>query len=151
MPDPDQPLAYESPDPNRPASATPTEAELEAESIHPSSFILHPSRHDPYAALRFPAYRLFSIGWMVAVMGNQMTAAALAWEIAQRTTKPALALGWLAGIQVIPLVCLALPAGVIADCFDRRRLIQITAALNALCSVGLGVLSDRPNSIPLMF
>jgi MFS family permease len=148
MPDPDQPLAYESPDPNRPASASPTEPELETEAIHPSAA---PSKHDPYAALRFPAYRLFSIGWMVAVMGNQMTAAALAWEIAQRTTKPALALGWLAGIQVIPLVCLALPAGVIADRFDRRRLIQITAALNALCSVGLGLLSYRPNSIPLMF
>src|SRR5947207_2192183 len=150
MPDPQPPVAYEPPDPNRASSATPTEPELESESLHPSSFSPQPSnKHDPYAALRFPSYRRFSLGWMFAIVGNQMTAAALTWELAQRTTKSALVLGWLAGVQVIPLVLLALPAGVLADRFDRRRLIQITAALNALCSVGLAALSYRPNSIPL--
>src|SRR5207248_6715121 len=107
-----------------------TEGQLEAEALH------SPSKHDPYAALRFPAYRLFSTGWMVAVIGSQMTAVALGWEIFDRTHS-ALWLGWLAGVQVIPLIFLALPAGVIADRIDRRSLVQVTAFLNALCSLGL--------------
>jgi MFS family permease len=52
---------------------------------------------------------------------------------------------------VIPLVLLALPAGVMADRYDRRRLIQITAVLNALCSVGLAMFSYRQGSIAVMF
>lgn len=147
MPDPDppaDPIGYEPPELERPASSAPTAMQLEHEAIK-----LTP-KHDPYAALRFPAYRLFSFGWIVAVVGNQMTAVALSWEIFDRTHS-AMALGWLAGVQVIPLVLLALPAGVIADRFDRRRLIQITAGLNALCSVGLAVFSYRTGSVPLMF
>jgi MFS family permease len=147
MPDPDPPAApigYEPPDLERAASSAPTEMQLESEAIKPSS------RHDPYAALRFSAYRWFSLGWMVAVIGNRMTEVALAWEVFDRTHS-AMALGWLAGVQVIPLVLLALPAGVIADRFDRRRLIQITAVLNALCSIGLAVFSYRTGSVPVMF
>jgi MFS family permease len=87
---------------------------------------------------------------MVAVVGSQMTAVALAWEIFDRT-KSTLALGWLAGVQVIPLILLALPAGVVADRVDRRRLIQVTALLNACCSIGLAMVSYRPGSVPGMF
>jgi MFS family permease len=135
--------AYEPPDDNRPASAAPTELQLEYESI------LNSPRHDPYAALRSPAYRLFSMGWMAAVIGSQMTSVALGWELFDRTHH----LNWLtylAGVQVIPLIFLALPAGVIADRFDRRRLVQVTAFLNALCSLGLALLSYRAGSLPWM-
>src|SRR5207237_981413 len=95
-------------------------------------------------------YVVFSAGWMVAVVGNQMTAVALGWEVFDRT-KSKLALGWLAGVQVIPLILLALPAGVLADRVDRRRVIQVTALLNALCSIGLAVMSYRTGSLPWMF
>ena len=141
---PDPKIAYEPPDAERPATATPTEPELEREALPATP------RHDPYAALRFPAYRLFTIGWMVAVVGNQATAAALGWEVFDRTGSK-LALGWLAGVQVIPLILLALPAGVLADRFDRRRIVMLSAAANALCSVGLALLSYRSGSVPWMF
>jgi MFS family permease len=146
------PIAYEAPGADRPASAAPTEAQLECEppTIKVLDYSPAPPAHDPYAALRSPAYRLFSLGWMIAVIGNQATMAALGWEIFDRTGSK-LALGWLAGVQVIPLVLLALPAGVLADRFDRRNLIAITAVLNALCSVGLALLSYRTGSIPWMF
>ncbi|MDB5320349.1 MAG: transporter [Phycisphaerales bacterium] len=138
-----QPPAYEPPDDNRPASSAPTESQLETEAIGSLK------KHDPYAALRFPAYRLFSIGWMVAVIGSQMTAVALGWELFDRTHRLEW-LGYLAGVQVIPLIFLALPAGVIADRVDRRRLVQVTAFLNALCSLGLALLSYRAGSLPWM-
>jgi MFS family permease len=135
--------AYESPDEYRPASSAPTEGELEREALPITP------KHDPYAALRFPAYRLFSMGWMVAVIGSQMTAVGLGWEIYDRSQSK-LWLGYLAGVQVIPLIFLALPAGVIADRFDRRRLVQVTAFFGAMCSLGLAVLSYRANSLPWM-
>jgi MFS family permease len=135
--------AYEPPDENRPASSAPTEEELEREALPVTA------KHDPYAALRFPAYRLFSIGWMAAVIGSQMTAVGLGWEIYDRSHSN-IWLGYLAGVQVIPLIFLALPAGVIADRFDRRKLVQVTAFFNALCSLGLAALSYRANSLPWM-
>src|SRR5258708_35994377 len=103
MPDPVQPLAYETPDENRPASAAPTEAELEAESFHPSA------KHDPYAALRFPAYRIFSIGSMVAAIFIHMTVIALCLEIFD-LTHSSLVFVCLVCMLLTPLVILALPA-----------------------------------------
>jgi MFS family permease len=137
-------LAYESPEMERPASAAPTERVLEDESLPAAA------GHDPYAALRFPTYRIFQTGWMLAVFGSQITSAAIGWEIFDRTHSK-LALGWVAGVQVIPVILLALPAGALADMFDRRRIIQISCVLAALCSICLAGSSYRPGSIPLMF
>ncbi len=150
--DPAHSIAYEPPEEGRPATSAPTELELEQEtpSVAPLDYSPAPAAHDPYAALRHPAYRRFSIGWMAAVIGGQATATALGWEIFDRTGDLS-ALGWLAGVQVIPLVLLALPAGVIADRFDRRRIIQATAFVGALCSIGLALLSYRAGSVPWMF
>lgn len=112
--------------------------------------------HDPYAALRYRPYVWFSIGWMIAVIGGQITATAIGWEVYERLkvvspSQAKLALGWVAGIQAIPLIFLALPAGVLADTFDRRRLIQLTSLLTGLCSVVLAWLSYRPGSIPWIY
>jgi len=136
-------LAYEAPCPERPASGSPTEPMLEQESLPGPG-------HDPYAALRFRDFRVFQAGWMLAVIGSQMTSVAVAWEIFDRTGSK-LALGWVAGIQAVPLVFLALPAGALADAWDRRRIIQVTTFFAALCSIGLAVVSYRPGSVPLIY
>jgi MFS family permease len=141
--DPDK-LAYESIDPARPATASPTESDLENQAA--------PRAHDPYAALRYRDYVIFSVGWMVSVVGNQMTAAALGWEIFDRTQR-AVNLGWLGGIQALPLLVLALPAGVLADHFDRRRIMAITSVLAAITSIGFAAMSYSlsPHYLWIMF
>ena len=50
---------------------------------------------------------------------------ALAWEVFGLTHSQ-LALGFLGGIQALPLIFLALPGGLIADRFDRRYTMVIT-------------------------
>jgi MFS family permease len=144
--------AYEDPDPERPASAEPTEAQLERES--PSVAVLDyspaPPRHDPYAALRYGNYLIFSAGWLISVIGHHMVSTALGWEVYDRT-RSKLALGWVAGIQVLPLFALALPAGRWADAFDRRRIITISAIGAGVCSLGLALLSYRPGSVNWMY
>jgi MFS family permease len=148
----DSRLAYEAPDPERPATSAPTEGELERESpaVHALDRSPAPAGHDPYAALKFPNFILFSVGWMISVIGHQMQSTALGWEIFDRTGSK-LALGWVAGIQVIPVMALALPGGMLADTFDRRRIIALSGGLAAVCSLALAALSYREGSIPWMF
>ncbi len=83
------------------------------------------SVHDPYLALRNGNYRAFALGFLTSSAGLQMLATALAWEVYERT-HDALHLGYLGLARAIPVVLLALPAGQIADVFDRRRVLFAT-------------------------
>jgi MFS family permease len=52
-----------------------------------------------------------------------------------------MSLGVLGGIQVIPLLLLALPAGQLADVVSRRKLLLATQLLLALCGLTLATLT----------
>ena len=134
MPDPDKPtsLAYEPPDDQRPASAAAPPSEVLDQ--HPAA------PHDPYAALRFRDFRLYMVGWVFSVIGSQILEVAVAWDLYQRT-KSAMALGWVGLVSAAPIILLALPAGQIADRFDRRRIMVTMQILTTSCAVGLGILS----------
>lgn len=53
------------------------------------------AQHDPFAALRFRDYRLFTIGRVLLFIGSQMQTVAIGWELYDRTNS-ALALGGVA-------------------------------------------------------
>src|SRR5262245_58999149 len=93
-------------------------------------------RHDPYAALRFRDFRLLLIGTFLEVVGQQMLGVAIGWELYERTHDP-LALGLIGLVQVLPVVLLALPAGHVADRFDRKWIAVIAALALALNAGGL--------------
>src|SRR5947209_11894598 len=42
-------------------------------------------RHDPYAAFRSRGYRFFTTGNLLSIIGRQMLAVAVEWEIYRRT------------------------------------------------------------------
>lgn len=92
-----------------------------------------PPAHDPYAALRIPAYRRFAGGWSIASMGMQMQGMALGWEVYERTRDP-LALGIVGLCRAFPVILLALPAGQIVDTISRKRLLVGTQLAFALVS-----------------
>lgn len=128
----DSKLAYEEPDDQRPASA----------AAPPPDLLDHQAaaRHDPYAALRFRDFRFYLAGWIVSVIGSQILEVAVAWDLYQRTQNAL----YLAGVGLVsagPIILLALPAGHIADRFDRRRVMISMQALVIACAVGLGILS----------
>jgi MFS family permease len=135
------------PDSDRPASASPTEEVLETETPGGS----HSAGHDPYAALRFPAYRRYAIGTTLSNLGQQMQAAAVGWEVALRSDKPALAISMVGLVGALPVILLALPAGHLADSLDRKKLTVITLLIGALCSVGLAALSFCSGPLILMY
>lgn len=107
-------------------------------------------RHDPYAALRIGDYRFFLTGWFLAVIGSQIQATAVGWEIFERT-KSAWALGWLGLLQAAPVIGLALPAGQLADRHSRRSIFIITQALAGASSIGLAVVSHLQAPIGWMY
>jgi MFS family permease len=137
-------LAYEPPTTERPASAAPTEGDLEQELPGGRQVLEYEplERHDPYAALRLSNYRIFTLGWLVAVLGQQIQSAAIAWEVYQRTDQ-AMSLGYIGLAHFIPTLLLALPAGQMADYFDRRRLIFFATLGSGICSVGLVFASSQ--------
>jgi MFS family permease len=130
------PRAYEPPDPERPASASPTAPDLEEES--PIGVLA--SGHDPYAAFQFRDYRRFALGSAVSVIGQQMLSVAVGWELYERT-RSATALGLVGLAQALPIIVLALPAGHAADLLNRKRIVLATQLLTAFCSLGLAVTS----------
>ena len=147
---------YEPPDAERPASAAPTEQQLAHET--PSVAALDrsppPPGHDAYAALRLGVYRLYVSSYALAIIGGQVQSVAIAWQIYQKT-QSALSLGWVGGIQVIPLFLLALPAGHVADTVSRKKLLITTQWLLAAWGVLLAALAyfgrDWPRLVPAMY
>ncbi len=96
--------------------------------------------HDPYQALRYPAFRRFVAGHVLAVLGQGMMAVTIGWEVYERT-RSAWALGMVGLAQVLPLIALILPAGQLADSSDRRRLLIVAEATIGLAALGLWLAS----------
>ena len=105
---------------------------------------------DPYAALRFHDFRLLLSGRFLATLGEQMLGVAVGWELYERTHAP-LALGLVGLVQVLPVILLALPAGHIADRFERKRIVLGAETLLALGAIGLTVLSHGRGPLPLVY
>ncbi|MSS73124.1 MAG: MFS transporter [Candidatus Latescibacteria bacterium] len=107
-------------------------------------------RHDPYAAFRVRGYRLYVVGWLVSVMGAQIQGVAVGWEVYQRTGK-ALALGLVGLAQALPMIALALPAGYLADTFDRRKVVMWSLLGTIASSLGLAALSFAKGPVYMMY
>ncbi|MBT3344747.1 MAG: MFS transporter [Gemmatimonadetes bacterium] len=90
----------------------------------------------PYAVFRIASYRDYTVGSLATRVGTRLQSVAMGWDVYQRTGEP-LALGLVGLIQVIPAILLALPAGWIADTYDRRRVILFSLAGMTLTSLGL--------------
>src|SRR5437867_12478138 len=133
MPRPIDPKSYQSPEGERPAVTPPVEAK--------------PQKHDPYAAFRFGGFSLFTAGNLLSIIGRQMLAIAVEWELYARTHS-ATALGLVGLVIAVPVVALSLPAGHLADRFSRKRIILVSQIFSALASVALALVSWKHLSIP---
>lgn len=106
--------------------------------------------HDPYAALRHQDFRLLLSGRFLTSFGSEMLSFAISWELWLRTHS-AFALGMVGLVQVIPVILLSLPAGHVADQYERKRIVIITEAMLAFCALGLGWLSYTQGSLFLIY
>jgi MFS family permease len=94
----------------------------------------------PYAIFRNRDFTLYLAGRLVSVLGQQMFTMALGWEIYERTGS-ALALGLIGLTLIVPMFLFTLPAGHVADNYNRKRIIVSMAAVMATASLGVAVVS----------
>jgi MFS family permease len=108
------------------------------------------STTDPYRALRVRDFRLLFLAGTLSVVGAFLESVALSWELYERTGDP-LVLGTVGLIEFLPVLLFALPAGHVADRFDRRTVAVVMRLLEACAAAGLAVLSWTQGSVPLIY
>lgn len=102
---------------------------------------------DPYAALRHAGYRRYLTGNFLANAGRQAVSIAATWQIYQ-WTHSATALGLVGLVNVVPLLLFVLPAGALADRFERRVIIMRCMGVAAALSLLLALVSHFDHVIP---
>lgn len=107
-------------------------------------------QHDPYLAMRQRNYRLYLLGAIFTMIGMRIQGIAIAWEIYNRTNE-AFALGLTALMEGLPMILLALPAGYLADAFNRRKVVILSLLGTILTSLGLAGLSYTKSPVIFMY
>ncbi len=123
----------------------------EAES--PENLPSSPSNTDgdhPYALFQNRDFRLYLAGRLAAVLGQQMFALALGWEIYDRTGS-AMALGLVGLTQMIPMFLFTLPAGHVADNYNRKQIMVLMTAVIAAASLGVAGISALRAPVPWIY
>ncbi|MDO8329490.1 MAG: MFS transporter [Fluviicoccus sp.] len=93
-----------------------------------------------FRALGERRYRRYFTGQAVSLAGNWVQQVTVAWVV-YRMTGSALMLGMVAFVSQAPYLLLALTGGVLADRFDRRRLLLQMQWLQGLVAAVLAVLA----------
>jgi MFS family permease len=94
-----------------------------------------------FRALSNRNYRLYAAGGVVSNTGTWMQRVAQDWLVLQLTHNSGSALGITTGLQFLPILLLSPYAGLIADRFPKRRLLQVTQLMLAVPALILGVLA----------
>jgi MFS family permease len=95
-------------------------------------------RGSAWQVLRHRDYSLLFWGQLISAAGTQIQVVAVAWQVYQLTNS-AVALGIIGLVQAIPRLIFSLVGGVVADAYDRRRLLilvnTIMASLSAILAI----------------
>jgi MFS family permease len=94
-----------------------------------------------FRSLSIRNYRLYASGAVVSNVGTWMQRVAQDWLVLQLTHNSGSALGITTGLQFLPILLLSPYAGLIADRFPKRRLLQVTQLMLAVPALILGVLA----------
>jgi MFS family permease len=98
-----------------------------------------------FVALRHRNYRLLWIGLFVSFSGSMMQNAGLLWHVSLLVPpeRKGLALGMVGLVRVFPIVIFSMISGVVADAWDRRKLMLFTQIAATLVASVLAILSFR--------
>ena len=88
------------------------------------------------AAFAFRSFRRYQYARVAAIIGAEAQAVAVAWQVYSMTHR-AIDLGYTGLALFLPGLLFLLPAGHVADKFDRRRVILICYSLQCLATIAL--------------
>jgi MFS family permease len=96
--------------------------------------------HDTFASLHNRNYRLYFVGQTISVSGTWMQQLAQAVLILKLTNKSGTALGILTALQFVPMLVFGAWGGVIADRFDKRRILFGTQIAAGVLALAMGII-----------
>ncbi len=95
---------------------------------------------DTFSSLKIRNYRLYFIGQIISVSGTWMQRLAQAWLILRLTHNNGFALGVESALQFLPMLVFGAWGGVIADRYDKRKLLYLTQIVAGVLALGLGLI-----------
>jgi MFS family permease len=105
-----------------------------------------PGAHDPYAALRLPAFRRFVASVLTLTVATQIQAVVVGWQI-YAVTKDPLSLGLVGLAEALPFITIALFAGHVADRVDRRQVAALATVAMLGCAAALLAFTLIPGTL----
>lgn len=91
-------------------------------------------------------FRLLAGGQLVSILGTQLTAVAVPYEV-YRLTHSSLQVGLVSLAQLFPLIVGSVIGGSVVDAVDRRKLLLIVETMMAACSAALAVNADMGSAL----
>ena len=104
-------------------------------------------RHDAYAALRHRDFRWYVLSLFSMTFASQLQAVVVGWQVYALTHDP-LSLGLIGLAEALPFIAIALPAGYVADRWNRRTIAVCSLAVLATCAMALLAFSGIPGLLP---
>jgi MFS family permease len=102
-----------------------------------------------FASLQVPNYRRYFVGQIVSLSGNWMQIVAEMWLILQLTNS-GVAVGLTTALQFAPILLFGAYGGVLADRFDKRRLLLVTQVTMVIPAIVLWALVASGSIEPWM-
>ena len=89
------------------------------------------------SVLKYRDYRLFLLARLLVTAAIQIQSVAVGYQVYELTSDP-LQLGFVGLAQFLPMLALILPAGDLADRFNRRTILMLSCLLEA-AGIGKGI------------
>ena len=99
--------------------------------------------HDPYASLRYGAFRLFVIMNSTFTVAMMIQSVVVQWQVYALTRDP-LWLGMIGLAEALPFILVAIFSGHLADRYDRKKIGVASLMVLVLCSLALLLFSYDP-------
>jgi MFS family permease len=103
------------------------------------------------SALQYPDYRRYTAARLLWALASQMLIVAVGYQVYTISHNP-FDLGLIGLSQFLPFIVLTLPAGHIADTFDRRRVLILCYGLLTVVAAALAVITitEPANAAPII-
>lgn len=94
-----------------------------------------------FRSLRVRNYRLYVCGQIISLTGTWMQRVAQDWLVLELSHDSGTALGVVTALQFTPTLLLGMWGGVLADRYDKRRLLMVAQTVMGLQALALGLLN----------
>ncbi|MDH3250634.1 MAG: MFS transporter, partial [Acidimicrobiia bacterium] len=95
-------------------------------------------RSSSLESLKIPVFRRLWIAIMLFNVGHLVLVVTTSWRILELTGSP-LWVSAMVGAPTVPLLLFALPAGAVADLFDRRLILMASSAIMMISAGAMAV------------